>query len=151
MPKITRDAVQRETGDGSCGPFESLRFSDSGGLTQFGAAEEILPPGSRTATLHWHAEEDELVYVLEGEVILREGTDETPLGTGEAACFKAGVATGHCIENRSDAPARLLVVGTRAVRDRVHYPNHDRVQHVDRAHDERRWTTESGAPADPLD
>ncbi|WP_136439239.1 cupin domain-containing protein [Pacificoceanicola onchidii] len=150
MPKITREAVKRETGDGACGPYEELRFSDSGGLTQFGAHEEILQPGSSSSTLHWHAEEDEMVYVLDGNVTLREGDTETPLTAGEAACFKAGVETGHCIENRSKAPARLLVIGTRAVRDRVHYPNHDRVQHVDRAHDERRWSNEAGAPADPL-
>ncbi|MFW2542177.1 cupin domain-containing protein [Primorskyibacter sp. 2E107] len=150
MPKVTRDAVKRETGDGACGPFEALLFSDSGGLSQFGAAEEILPPGSRSSNLHWHEEEDEFVYVLEGTLVLCEGDSEDTLAVGDAACFRAGAREGHCLENRSDAPARLLVVGTRAPRDRVHYPQHNRVQHVDRRNEERRWTNEVGAPADPL-
>lgn len=150
MPKITRDAVSRDSGDGACGPFEALLFSDSGGLSHFGAFEEILPPGSRSARLHWHEEEDEFVYILEGTATLHEGSQTSELGVGEAACFPAGTPEGHCIENRTDKPLRYLVVGTRAPRDRVHYPAEDRIQHVDRKNAERRWTTEAGAPAKPL-
>lgn len=150
MPVHSEDDVQRETGDGTLGAFEALRFSDSGGLTQFGAAVEILAPGASSSHAHWHAEEDEMIYMLDGEAVLLEGERETPMTPGMAATFAAGVEIGHRLENRSDAPVRYLVIGTRALRDRVHYPGHDRVLHVDRAHDERRWSSENGAPAEAL-
>ncbi|ETA50127.1 cupin domain-containing protein [Ponticoccus alexandrii] len=151
MPKHQPDSVRRESGDGVLGAYEALLFSDSGGLTQFGAFVEILAPGARSSHVHWHEDEDEMVYMLEGSVVLVEGEDEVPLEVGEAATFPAGQALGHRLENRSDSPARYLVIGTRAPRDRVHYPGEDRVLHVERSGGgARRWTTESGAPAEPL-
>jgi uncharacterized cupin superfamily protein len=150
MPIITEDTVTRESGDGVLGAFEALLFSDSGGLTQFGARVEILGPGARSSHSHWHESEDEMIYVLEGTVTLIEGGTEHDLPAGAAATFLAGVATGHNLENRSDAPVRYMVVGNRAPRDRVHYPDEDRVQHVERSTDERRWSHENGAPAEAL-
>jgi uncharacterized cupin superfamily protein len=58
--------------------------------------------------------EDELIYVLEGEVVLvEEGGVEEVLRAGDAAGWPANVKIGHSIENRSDAPARLLEIGPR--------------------------------------
>jgi uncharacterized cupin superfamily protein len=151
MPKHQPDSTRRETGEGALGPVEALRFSEAGGLTQFGAHVETLAPGAQSGHAHWHEDEDEMIYVLEGTLVLVEGGAEAPLVAGEAATFAAGVAVAHHLENRSEAPARYLVIGTRAPRDRVHYPDQDRVQHVERkGGGGRRWTTESGAPADPL-
>jgi hypothetical protein len=48
MPIITSDTVQKDSGDGvddPCGPYAAELYSDTGGLTQFGAFVEILPPG----------------------------------------------------------------------------------------------------------
>jgi uncharacterized cupin superfamily protein len=101
-------------------------LGDAAGLTQFGAHLERLPPGARSSLRHWHEAEDEFVYVLEGEVVLIEDT-ETRLAAGEAAAWKAGSPVGHCLENRSGAPAVYLTVGTRSRRDVVHYPDHDLV------------------------
>ena len=150
MPRITEEDVRRESGDDSLGAFEALLFSDTGGLSQFGAFVEILQPGARSAHPHWHEEEDEMVYVLEGEVLLLEGESEETLQPGDAATFPAGRDVGHRLENRSEAAVRYLVIGTRAPRDRVHYPEHGRVLHVERRNGERRWTTPEGAPAEPL-
>lgn len=150
MPIHTPDTVQREGTDDTddpCGPFEALLYSDSGGLTQFGAFVEILPPGSASALPHWHAEEDEMVYVLDGEVEVQEGPDRTLLRTGHAATFKAGVAAGHRLVNTSDAPVRYMVIGTRASRDVVTYPEHDRVLYHNRDTKTRRYTTLDGSPA----
>ncbi len=150
MPVFDPKTVTRDTGSGACGPFEALLFSDSGGLTQFGAFEEILPPGSASSIAHWHREEDEMVYILEGEATLTEGEATHVLSPGMAATFRAGVEAGHCLENRSDAPLRYLVIGTRAPHDRVTYPGKDRVLHVTRSSNERRWTRFDGGPAEPL-
>lgn len=151
MPVFTKDTVKTDQSDGQsdpCGAFKALLFSDSGGLTQFGAFEEILPPGSASSIKHWHAVEDEMVYVLSGQVTLCEGDRTTVLTPGDVATFKAGDPVGHCLENRSDAEVRYLVIGTRSPGDVVTYPDNDRILHFDRVADTRRWTDHSGAPAD---
>jgi uncharacterized cupin superfamily protein len=42
------------------------------------------PPSQR----HWHSNEDEIVYVLEGEVTLIEDGAETVLHAGDCATFR---------------------------------------------------------------
>lgn len=137
---VTRDAS--ENLGNPCGPYEALLFSDTGGLTQFGAFVEILPPGSSSSIKHWHSDEDEMVYMLEGEALVHEGDRVTPLRPGDAATFKAGVPEGHCIENASAAPARYLVIGTRTQEDRCTYPEKDCI--LIRTPEGRHWETFDG-------
>lgn len=116
MPVIKSDEMLREEGppDNPCGPNVVYWISEVGGLTQFGAFIEELPPGSRSSIKHWHSAEDEFIYVLEGSVTLVEGDAEAVLAPGDAATFRAGDAVGHYLENRSASTTRCLVVGTRA-------------------------------------
>ncbi|KQU86403.1 cupin [Ensifer sp. Root31] len=130
-----------------CGPSRVLWISEAGGLTQFGAFIEILSPGSRSSLKHWHKSEDEMVYVLEGTVTVIEGDTETLLHPGDAATFGAGEPTGHFLENRSDAPTRCLVVGTRAPVDVISYPDHNRVCLRYRSLPDDVWTDGRGDPA----
>lgn len=151
MPVFNSGTVKTDNSDGAgnpCGPYRALLFSDSGGLTQFGAFEEILPPGSASSIKHWHAGEDEMIYVLQGEVTLFEGDHSTIMRPGDAATFKAGDPVGHCLQNLSEGEVRYLVIGTRSSGDVVTYPDHDRVLHFDRAADSRHWTDHGGALAD---
>ena len=121
--------INRFTGT-SNGPYSELVLGEQAGLSQFGVHLERLPPGSRSSFRHWHETEDELIFVLEGELVLVED-QESLLRQGDAAAWKAGVQTGHCVENRSAKDATLLVVGTRAARGAVHYSDHDLVMHHD--------------------
>jgi inorganic pyrophosphatase len=121
MPKIDTDKVPLDTATGYPPPFNKAvegrarkRLSRAAGLTQFGVNICTLRPGAASSQRHWHESEDELVYVLSGEVVLREDGGETVLKSGDAAAWKAGVANGHCLINRSDRDAVFLEVGTRA-------------------------------------
>ena len=132
MPKIDMSAVPvldrlvypagfREETAG----YEQQRVGDAAGLDQFGVNRVVLPPRSRTALRHWHEQQDELVIVIAGEVVLREEDGETILRGGDCAGFKAGVANGHAFENRSDEPVILFEIGTRTDDETVHYPDVD--------------------------
>ncbi|WP_018407536.1 cupin domain-containing protein [Methylocystis rosea] len=149
MPVITPQHFVTEDREQSdvCGPARAHWISEAAGLTQFGALIEILQPGSLSSLKHWHSAEDELIYVLEGEITLIEGETETILRAGDAAAFNAGVAVGHQLHNRSKRPTRCLVVGARAPVDAITYPYHDRVCHRDRSLPDDIWTDGSGAPA----
>ncbi|MEM6914261.1 MAG: cupin domain-containing protein, partial [Pseudomonadota bacterium] len=93
--------------------FSKLQLSDAGGLSQFGVGEVTLQPGGASGLYHWHRLEDELLYVLEGELTVIEGGDVYTLRQGETAVFKAGVEVGHTAENRGDVPVRFLEIGSR--------------------------------------
>lgn len=149
MPAFKPEQFVTETTpvEGHTAPNQTQWISEAGELTQFGTFIEVLQPGCRSSLKHWHSAEDEMVYVLAGEITLVEGDREVVLRAGEAATFKAGVAVGHCLENRSHAPTRCLVVGTRAPVDRITYPDHDRVCLRDRSLPDDLWTDTSGAPA----
>ena len=100
-------------------------LGDAAGLTQFGVNLLLLAAGESSAQRHWHSREDELVYVLEGEVTLVSDAGERRLVAGDFAGFPAGHADGHRIVNRSGAPARLLEIGSRCADDECHYPDVD--------------------------
>jgi uncharacterized cupin superfamily protein len=132
MPKIDISAVPVRTGSIYPQPFqhvvdgrEKMALGNAAGLTQFGVNLTRLKPGAMSALRHWHEQEDEFVYILEGEAVLVEDQGETALKAGDAAGFKAGVANGHQLVNRSTGDVLYLEIGTRARDERAHYPDDD--------------------------
>jgi len=106
-------------------PREKRALGDALGLTKIGVNHTTLMPGKQSALRHWHAGEDELIFVLAGEVVLVTDGGEQILGPGMCAGFKAGTADGHCLHNRSDAPAVYLEISNRDPDDRAVYPDDD--------------------------
>lgn len=149
MPVIRAAQRQVETSETSQPGVENREewISEPGGLTQFGAFIQVLAPGTRSSIKHWHASEDELAFVLEGEVTLLEGEAEHLLGPGDAAAFPKDSPLGHYLWNKSALPAKCMIVGTRAQLDRITYPDHDRVLHRDRSQPDDIWTDAAGKPA----
>ncbi len=132
MPTIIRkgsvpgvDGSGYPEGLNQLGPYMAYPLSDAGGLTQFGAYTEHLMPGSQSTQRHWHEQEDEFLFVLEGEVTVIEDGGDHILTPGMAACWPRGVANGHTLRNRSNAPVFYVVVGTRLPDERCHYPDVD--------------------------
>jgi uncharacterized cupin superfamily protein len=120
MPKIDIDKAPTRFGSAYPPPFDApcrerkrWQLGDVAGLTQFGVNLMRLAPGVWTSQRHWHTHEDEFVFVVSGEVVLVEDEGETVLRAGDCAGFKAGVPNGHHIQNRSDAEAVLLEIGSR--------------------------------------
>jgi uncharacterized cupin superfamily protein len=106
-------------------PREKRRLGDALGLTHIGINHATLAPGKESSMRHWHTHEDEFIYVLEGEVVLRTDAGEQLLTAGMCAGFPAGAADGHQLINRSAAPARYLEVSNRDSADRAYYPDED--------------------------
>lgn len=151
MPKIDIASVEARTRTIYPQPFAAATegrakqaLGNAGGLTQFGVNLTRLAPGAASALKHWHENEDEFVFVLEGEAILEEGDSEVEIRAGEAAAFKAGVATGHRLVNRSDKDVLYLEIGTRAEAERCHYPNDDLA--YERINTSFRFLSKDGTP-----
>lgn len=81
-----------------------VRGEQSGGsLTAF---ETVVAPGEGPP-LHTHANEDESLYVIEGEVLFKLGDELQAAPVGGFAFIPRG--TPHTFQNVGDEPARMLI------------------------------------------
>ena len=106
-------------------PREKRALGDALGLTKIGVNLTTLMPGKESSMRHHHTREDELVFVLEGEVVLRTDEGEQILTAGTCAGFRAGSGNGHQLVNRSAQPARYLEISNRDPADSAEYPDDD--------------------------
>lgn len=106
-------------------PREKRQLGEALGLTRIGVNLTTLPPGKESSMRHWHTHEDELVYVLEGELVLRTDAGEQRLTAGTCAGFPAGSGDGHQLVNRSSAPAVYLEISNRDGEDVGYYSDAD--------------------------
>ncbi len=132
MPKINPEDISPIIGSRYPEPWRAmsqhrskLALGDAAGLSDFGVNLTTLHPGEMSSQRHWHSHEDEFVHVISGTLVLIDESGETLLQAGDNAGFPKGVANGHQLVNRSDAPAVFLEIGSRMVADRVTYPDID--------------------------
>jgi uncharacterized cupin superfamily protein len=127
-------------------PRAKRRLGDALGLNRLGINRTTLPPGKESSMRHWHTHEDEFVFVLEGEVVLRTEAGEQLLTAGMCAGFPAGTEDGHQLINRSKADAVYLEISNRDGADHAHYSDPD----VDLAwsppHARGRFSRRDGSP-----
>ena len=64
-----------------------------------------IPP--QRAPDHFHTY-DEVIYVLEGNGVMRAGPFEQPIAAG--SCIQLPARTVHCLENTGEVPMRLVAV-----------------------------------------
>jgi uncharacterized cupin superfamily protein len=124
------------------------RLSAAGGARRVLVNRDRLPPGGRTAPLHWHSGDEELVLVLSGTPTLRQqegvwpaptyrgqpapefGTNpatSTVLAPGDVVYFGPQLPLAHQLLNESSADCDLLVVGLDAPGDLAIFPETGRV------------------------
>lgn len=127
-------------------PRYRRRLGDALGLTLIGINHTTLPPGKESSMRHWHTHEDEFIYVLEGEVVLRTSAGEQLLRAGMCAGFPARAEDGHQLINRSDRPAVYLEVSNRDKADTAHYSDADVDLVWSPPHAVGRFTRRDGTP-----
>ena len=101
------------------------RLGNALGLKNFGVNLTTIKPGAASALRHWHATQDEFVYIVSGELVLVADGGEQVLTAGMCAGFPAGKADGHHLVNRSTRDAVYLEVGDRTPGDSANYPDDD--------------------------
>ncbi len=127
-------------------PRSKRAIGDALGLTRIGINYTVLPPGKESSMRHWHTHEDEFVFVLQGELVLRTSRGEQVLTAGMCAGFPAGVEDGHHLINRSSADAVYLEVSNRDGSDGAHYSDPDVDLRWNAAHPRGRFTRRDGTP-----
>ncbi len=131
-PALNPNDVSPRTNSGYPEPFrsrvlprEKRGLGDELGLTKIGVNMTTLPPGKESSMRHWHTREDEMIFVLEGELVLLTDAGEQVLAAGMCAGFAAGSKDGHQLINRGSRPARYLEISNRDPEDTAEYPDVD--------------------------
>ena len=109
-------------------PREKRALGDACGITKFGVNHTTLPPGKESSMRHWHTHEEEFIFVLSGEVVLRTDAGEQVLKAGMCAGFPVPdkePGDGHQLVNRSSEPVVYLEISNRDKADQAHYPDVD--------------------------
>lgn len=90
----------------SAGSISELKIDGTATGGEYAVVEYTVRAGDEPP-LHVHSREDEVVYVLEGELVARVGDQRIPVGEGACAALPRGVP--HTIEVQG-VQARLLLV-----------------------------------------
>ena len=126
-----------------CMGREKRALGDVFGIKNFGVNVTRIAPGAASAQRHWHTHQDELIYMLEGELVLVTDAGEQVLTPGMTAGFPAGVPNGHMLINRTDREAVYLEVGDRTAGDEVEYPDIDMAGRI--IEGQRRFVRKDGS------
>lgn len=103
------------------GPVRHL--GKAAGLVRIGVNLQRLPRGTRSSWPHAEENEEEFVYVIEGEVDAWINGDLHRMVAGDLAAFPAGTGICHCFINNSEHEALLLVGGEAPKQgSRIFYP-----------------------------
>ena len=113
--------------------FKRKRLGAAVGAKGLGVSWFEIPPGKKAFPFHYHLANDEAVFVLEGEGVLRSGEEEAPLRAGDYIAFPPG-PPGHQIVNRSQAPLRYLAMSTMREPEVAVYPDSKKVGLLARGH-----------------
>jgi uncharacterized cupin superfamily protein len=81
-----------------------------------------LQPGHR-GPYHLHHGNEELAVVLAGEVSVRWESRESAHAAGDVILFRRGREGLHALENRSEAPVRVLLLSSKVVPDVTERPD----------------------------
>ena len=93
------------------GPARSI--GSASGLVRLGINLQRLPPGTRSSWPHAESDEEEFVYVIEGEVEAWIDGDLHRMRAGDLAAFPAGTGICHCFINRINNRINGVSVATR--------------------------------------
>lgn len=110
------------------------RLSDPAGLSHLGVSLARIPPGKESFALHVHTLQEEWIYVLSGQGVVRLDEEEFPVGPGDFVGFPPR-GPAHVVCNTSDADLVFLQGGDRRPGDRGHFPELGKVgYHHDDGH-----------------
>ena len=86
-----------------------------------------IPPGQYSCPYHFHHDEEEIFYIVEGEATLRQGNRFRTVRAGEVVFFPTGAEGAHQFFNHSDRDCRLFAVSNRSANDVVEFPDSGKI------------------------
>ena len=97
------------------------------GARRLGYSFFTVPPGKAAFPYHTHAGNEEMIYVIGGEGILRFGKEELSVEAGTVVACPPGSDYPHQLINNSAVDLHYLVVSTMDYPDLSEYPDSNKV------------------------
>ena len=130
--------------------LRGVRVGAAAGGEKLGATLYEVDPGGRVSPLHIHHANEEMLFVVSGRPTLRTADGERELELGEVVAFPSGRRGVHQVLNRSDEPARVLIVSTMRYPEVVEHPDSNKVRgHLRAGRTRRRRCSSPSARATP--
>jgi uncharacterized cupin superfamily protein len=94
------------------------------GATRIGANVAVIPAGKSVFPFHNHRVNEEFLFVLEGEGVLRFGNETHPLRKGDfVLCPPGDPEVAHQLRNTGQSDTRVLGIATKIFPDIAEYPD----------------------------
>lgn len=107
--------------------FGRKRLALEAGARGLGGSLVRVSPGKRLLPRHWHAVNEEALYVLAGAGIVRIGADEIAVRAGDWITFLPGEAHAHAVRNDGETELLFLALSTMRPEDVVLYPDSGKI------------------------
>jgi uncharacterized cupin superfamily protein len=113
--------------DGSAFGGSRQRVGVRIGAHKLGYSFFSVPPGMAAFPYHAHTGNEEMIYVLAGEGVLRLGTEQSDVRAGAVIACPAGGEFAHQLINTGAGELRYLVVSTMEYPDITEYPDSKKI------------------------
>jgi uncharacterized cupin superfamily protein len=107
--------------------YRRKAFTVAARMQRLGASIYEIEPGAAAFPRHYHCANEEAIYVLEGEGVLRVGGSETAVRSGDFIGLPRGREHAHRLENRGERPLRYLCFSTMIEPDIAVYSDSNKV------------------------
>jgi uncharacterized cupin superfamily protein len=97
------------------------------GAQKLGYSFFSVPPGKAAFPYHTHTTNEEMIYVLEGQGLLRLGKEEIEATAGTIVACPPGTEFPHQLVNTGNQELRYLVVSTMEYPDLSEYPDSNKI------------------------
>ncbi len=94
---------------------------------QLGCSHHELPKGARSWPRHYHASNEEALYILEGVGTIEIRSEKLSLSAGDYVALPAGPEHVHQIFNNGEQPLKYLCFSTMHATDLVVYPDSNKI------------------------
>lgn len=127
MPPINEAEVDWEESSHGKTAFRRKRLAVAATGDELGCSLYSIPPGNRSWPYHYHAGNEEALYVLSGEGTLRLDGETYDLRAGDYVPFPADESGAHQLANESSDELRVLLISTMVDPDVTVYPDSGKI------------------------
>jgi Uncharacterized conserved protein, contains double-stranded beta-helix domain len=123
MRRVNADKLEWSTTEQGETGFKRKELGAAAGGDDLGCSLYELPAGKRSWPYHYHTANEEVLFVLAGEGIIRCDGETAAISAGDYLNFPADEAGAHRVINDSEGSLRYLMVSTMTEPDVTVYPD----------------------------
>jgi len=103
------------------------RVAKPAGAEKLGATFYEIPPGRSAMPAHYHCQNEEALFIMDGAGTLRIGEQRVPVRAGDWVSLPVGPAYAHRLENTGTETLRYLCLSTMSTAEVCGYPDSGKV------------------------